>query len=137
MTLAHELAHIHVQTRMEERLAEFRQKYPDLFSRYGQERIRLNEAGDFRLDWRGYVDSDVYAYIQEHFARMIEYQMYFYFKERRIRFARDKSEQKYLVYGQSEREFKQRVTDYLVEDYKIPRQTANKWMHSPIFRDLL
>jgi len=137
MTLVHELAHIHVQLRLEERLLEFRQKYPDLFARVSQERIRLNEADDFRVDWRGYIDSDDYAYIQEHFARIIEYQMYLYFKQRGVRFARDKSEQRYLIYGQSENEFKKRVSDYLVEDYKIPRQTANRWMNSPIFRDLL
>ncbi|MFN8846909.1 MAG: hypothetical protein ACK5V3_05195 [Bdellovibrionales bacterium] len=123
MTVAHELAHVYVQKFLDERAPILVRRYPELF---------IGTRGE-----RFIMDSDVYSYITELFARFLEYA---YFSQISANVANPDQEfvdAPYLKRGDSFAQFRWKATLYLIREYEIPSTKARRWMDSPLFQDMI
>ncbi len=122
MTVAHELAHAFVQKFLDDNASVLLRRYPGLF---------IGTRGS-----RYMVDSDVYSYLTELFARMVEYSYFTQIASRVSNPSNEFSDAPYLKEGDSFAQFRWKATQYLIREYEIPKAKAREWMESPLFQDM-
>lgn len=123
MIVAHELTHVYVQKFFDDNAQVLRRRYPNLF--VGTQGGRL------------ILDSNVYSFLTELFARFTEF-AYFNLLQNLPQPPRlDLTDAPYLKRGDSFAQFRVKATQYLIKDYEIPREVAQAWANSPILVDMI
>ena len=123
MTVAHELTHVFVQKFFDEQAPKLLRKYPGLI---------IGTKGT-----RFIIDSDVYSYLTEFFARVIEYAYFDQISDQLTQASQEFYDAPYLKKGDSFAQFRWKATQYLIREYKIPQAKARLWMESQITQDMI
>lgn len=124
MTAAHELAHVYVQRFFDDNAVQLYRKYPLIF---------IGRTGSGR--W--IMDSDVYAFLTELFARYIEYAYFNLISESVSEGSEEFRDAPYLKKGDSFKQFNRKAIQYLIRDYEIPKNVAMAWGGSPVLVDMI
>jgi hypothetical protein len=123
MLVAHELSHVYVQKFFDDNARLLHRRYPELF---------VGTQGR-----RFIMDSNVYTFLTELFARYSEF-AYFHLLQSLSRPASiDLTGIPYLKRGDTFAQFRVKATQFLIEEYQVPREVARAWANSPIFVDMI
>lgn len=123
MLAAHELTHVYVQRFFDDNARLLHRRYPHLFVGTQGRRFVL--------------DSDVYTFLTELFARFSEFAYFNLLQNQPRPVTMDLTGIPYLKRGDSFAQFRAKATQYLIKEYKVPREVAQTWANSPILVDMM